>query len=74
MTLKEFYRFVDVNHYNNQSRWRVGQTLFNLLSDVRPEIAEKLRRTENDPFYTDSEDDPRYKGAIEVIEEEWNKL
>jgi hypothetical protein len=42
MTLKEFYRFIDVNRYtNNQSRWRVGQTLFNLLSDVRPEIAEK---------------------------------
>lgn len=32
-------------------RW--GQTLFNTLVDVRPDIAERIRGTSLDPFYDD---------------------
>jgi hypothetical protein len=33
--------------------WRLGQTYFNILARVRPELAESVRGTMNDPFYLD---------------------
>lgn len=33
--------------------WRMGQTYFNVLHDLRPDIANKLRATVADPFYND---------------------
>lgn len=33
---------------------RTGQKLFNLLCDYRPDLAEQIRATDNDPFYDDS--------------------
>ena len=37
-------------------QWRLGQTLFNVLSDVRPDLAQQVRGTEHDPFYKASND------------------
>lgn len=34
-------------------RWRKGQTMFNVLLDLRPDIAERIRSTELDPFHRD---------------------
>lgn len=34
-------------------RWRKGQTMFNVLLDLRPDIAERIRDTELDPFHRD---------------------
>jgi hypothetical protein len=33
---------------------RKGQTLFNIIYERCPEIANQIRSTENDPFYLDS--------------------
>lgn len=33
--------------------WRLGQTYFNHLYFNRPDIAERIRSTEADPFYSD---------------------
>lgn len=45
--------------------WRWGQTLFNVLRDVRPELAEHVRGTELDPFYRDSVA-PKFLVEVEV--------
>lgn len=37
----------------NQPNWRKGQAYFNVLSDVRPDLAERVRATILDPFYSD---------------------
>ena len=34
-------------------RWRKGQTVFNVLLDLRPDMAERIRGTELDPFHRD---------------------
>lgn len=33
--------------------WRLGQVAFNYLADMRPELAEKIRGSDIDPFYAD---------------------
>lgn len=34
-------------------RWRSGQTYFNVLADVRPDLSEELRASALDPFHGD---------------------
>ena len=34
--------------------WRKGQTLFNALYEIYPELADEMRGTQFDPFYDDS--------------------
>lgn len=34
--------------------WRAGQAYFNVLNDVDPESANKIRGTQRDPFHQDS--------------------
>lgn len=36
--------------------WRYGQALFNALTKIRPQLAEKVRGTTIDPFYRDHAD------------------
>lgn len=33
--------------------WRVGQAAFNVLADLRPDLAEHVRGSNFDPFYAD---------------------
>lgn len=47
--------------------WRRGQSLFNALSAVRPELAEKLRTSDMDPFYWDD----RLSAALLWIDQHW---
>lgn len=35
-------------------QWRRGQAYFNVLHDVRPDLAEKVRNTPMDPFHDDA--------------------
>ncbi len=36
---------------NNNPRWRYGQTLFNVLYEMHPEVADEIRGADLDPFY-----------------------
>jgi len=36
---------------NDRYGWRPGQTLFNMLLERRPDLAEIVRGTRRDPFY-----------------------
>lgn len=47
--------------------WRQGQALFNLLHDVRPELARELSGSLIDPFYNDN----RIVAAMSWIAEHW---
>jgi hypothetical protein len=50
VTLVENYSFVLQRKNTN---WRRGQSFFNALFIMFPEVAESIRATEYDPFYND---------------------
>ena len=55
MTTKDFSVYLSVVRHDKESNkgWRMGQTYFNTLVDLYPEIAETYRTTRLDPFYKD---------------------
>lgn len=36
---------------NSHPEWRFGQTYFNVLAGVRPDLSEQIRGSKLDPFY-----------------------
>lgn len=48
-------------------RWRWGQTAFNVLSELRPDLAEEVRGTDMDPFH----DDRKYILLFEFLLKRW---
>jgi hypothetical protein len=64
VTYREFIqatikRWVDLQ----PSDLRMGQFFYNSLHDVRPDLAERVAGTDDDPFYLDSRL-PEFCGAI----------
>ena len=53
MELHEFFEGAR-NRQKNFPNERKGQAAFNLLYEVRKELADEIRGTDNDPFYDDS--------------------
>ena len=51
MTFDEFILAAD-RRYSSRSDERYGQAFFNELYKVRPELADEIRNTHLDPFYT----------------------
>jgi len=49
--------------------WRVGQTLFNILHQLAPDLAEEIRGAAIDPFYQDS----RIPKFLEYIKKNWEE-
>lgn len=39
--------------YADEGCWRMGQTFFNVLNEMYPELAEDIRGTALDPFHND---------------------
>jgi len=71
---KTFLSFMDeVRSLSKGMNWRIGQALFNHLLDVRPLIADALRGSNIDPFYSNSTDSTHYKMAVKFIEMWWNE-
>jgi len=66
MTQVQFARAVVIANRENP-RWRAGQTLFNVLWEHRPDVANQIRGTHNDPFY----DDKKIAGCWERIITLW---
>ena len=55
MTYDEYWFEVGRAIGNGESgNQRLGQYLFNFLSDHRPDLADDICGTDNDPFYEDS--------------------
>lgn len=53
LTVPELHVLVGSYVSNKSSHLRVGQTYFNSLYEINPCLADKVRTTENDPFYND---------------------
>lgn len=56
----------------DETHWRYGQALFNVLHDVRPDISEKVRATGLDPFYARSRDDAVIRNFLLYVGVEWD--
>ena len=58
MTFAEYLRKVQIDFayshaHSPQNRWRMGQTYFNVLHEVSPDLANQIRGRSLDPFYND---------------------
>jgi hypothetical protein len=70
MTLAQYYELARKN-IEDRPAWRYGQSLFNTLLSVRPELAEKIRGTVADPFHIHHEMDKRLTLFTEFLEANW---
>jgi hypothetical protein len=58
-----------VNKLHEQTKhWRYGQTYFNVLSSVKPSLAELVRSTIYDPFHKDVIPEQTEK----LLRDKWN--
>lgn len=55
------------------TNWRPGQTMFNVLSEKRPDLSEQIRGQELDPFYADHSPKRREKitAFLDWVRENW---
>jgi hypothetical protein len=68
MTREEFDAFIASLSYHKRQRFlRKGQWMFNLLWTCFPDIADKIRTTEFDPFF----DDSRIPAFLKHLEENY---
>lgn len=61
VSYEDFIERVDKYHTQFKESWRYGQTYFNVLSSVRPTVAEQLRSTLHDPFHKDKVSDETHR-------------
>jgi hypothetical protein len=71
MFLHQFYFDAVTRARNSQERY--GQAMFNHLRQVRPDLAERVRGTDKDPFYVSALTDPRWDRFVAFIENEWRQ-
>ncbi len=62
------FRLAVQQHYGEFPHLRIGQVYFNLLDEVRPDLAEKLRGSPHDPF--NATEIPIE--AEQLVEREWD--
>lgn len=51
--------------------WRTGQSMFNALYHIRPDLADRLRGGELDPFYRDHNDGEAISNTLSWLEQHW---
>lgn len=54
-------------HTRNENDLRLGQYLFNHLYGYRPDVADKIRGSLDDPFYNDD----KIRAFLERVDELW---
>lgn len=63
-----------MNHWGNMlmgiPQWRTGQSLFNALYHIRPDLADRLRGGPLDPFYRDN-DVEAISNTLTWLEQHW---
>jgi|GEM_PF-3935375 hypothetical protein len=58
------------NALNRHRNWRYGQALFNVLFDMYPNSANKVRGTNADPFYAKNTKSPQVGEFMDFLFEE----
>ena len=66
LTVSEYLQHVS-HTYCAHPAWRVGQTYFNVLYLLRPDLSERVRGSELDPFHVDT----RLPAFLAFVVEEW---
>jgi hypothetical protein len=69
MTLNDYYVLSSLRFQKTNERF--GQSLFNTLEEINPILADKVRGTNNDPFYASLPQDIKVKHFIKFIEKNW---
>ena len=64
MSFEEFCEEVGIYSENNP-KWRLGQTIFNVLYFKRPDISERIRATKLDPFHMKDDQISRFLSWLE---------
>jgi hypothetical protein len=72
-SLHKFYFDAMLAARSSNGTLRYGQAIFNHLCEVRPDLAEKARGTDKDPFYVERLNDSRWDNFVAFIETEWYK-
>lgn len=54
---------------NKAKNWRKGQHTFNLLNEVRPDLAASIRGSLRDPFHQDN----KIEECLLWVQENWQK-
>jgi hypothetical protein len=63
MTFNEFLSYAA----QSNPEQRTGQSAFNALHSVRPDLADRVRGTIIDPFY----DDEKFMDFLSFVEDQW---
>lgn len=66
MTFAEYLQQVNQAKLDHP-QWRKGQSFFNVLAEVRPDLSEPLRGGEFDPFHRDEV----IREFLQQISEKW---
>ncbi len=66
---EEFLVVVD-KYEKAVSDWRSGQAYFNILTSVRPQLAEMIRGTIHDPYHKDSVSEQTHQ----YIKSKWDNI
>src|ERR1041385_2126541 len=66
-TLADYFSEV-YRRYGDEMGWRMGQTYFNVLYEMRPDLSERIRSTPIDPFYQDV----YIPAFLTFVAENWN--
>jgi hypothetical protein len=64
---EQFAGRVTLSFITRPGSWRKGQFLFNELCSVRPDLAERIRASDLDPFFQDW----RIEACMEFLRENW---
>lgn len=68
-SLHKFY--FDAISRARSKRERYGQAMFNHLVIVRPDLSERVRGTDMDPFYVEQLSHPDWDRFVKFIETNW---
>jgi hypothetical protein len=55
----------------SEDSWRFGQAAFNVLAEVRPDLAEQVRGESADPFYAERMSDKRMRQFALFLAANW---
>ncbi|WP_332645081.1 hypothetical protein [Aeromicrobium sp.] len=69
MNVAEYLQIVRTVHARTTD-WRLGQTYFNVLTEARPELAEKVRGSIVDPFHQDA----RIGDFLVFVSDNWDEV
>ena len=69
MRIAEYLQMVHKVHARTPD-WRLGQTYFNVLTQVRGDLAEKVRGSLVDPFHSDS----RVGDFLVFVSDNWDEV